>query len=82
MKNAHRMLWNFAGVRFSPNHCYGMSNAPDIGHSPKADADREAADVRNVPIVLQKSFCRRCHKFREPLAWFSCRYLEDLIASG
>src|ERR1700730_8762866 len=32
-------------------------------------------------ILLQKSFCRRCQKFRGPQARFSCRDLRDLIAS-
>ena len=30
------------------------------------------------PILLQKSFCRRCQKFRGPQARFSCRDLRDL----
>ena len=29
----------------------------------KADSRRTSLEVRFVPIVLQKSFCRRCQKF-------------------
>jgi hypothetical protein len=34
-----------------------------------------------LPILLQKSFCRRCYKFGGPQALFSCKDLRDLIAS-
>src|SRR5580658_9953744 len=32
-------------------------------------------------ILLQKSFCTRCQKFRGPLMRFSCRDRRDLITS-
>ena len=47
----------------------------------EADIGRTFPEVRFVPILLQKSFCRRCQKFRGPQARFSCKDLRDLIAS-
>jgi hypothetical protein len=59
----------------------GLSYSQHVGLTPVATLERTSWLGSFVPILLQKSFCRRCQKLRGPQARFSCRDLRDLIAS-
>jgi len=53
------------------------------GHWQMASAIRQSREVRNGPIVLQKSFCIAEHKFSGPWGQHSKNYLGDyIIVSG
>ena len=69
-KNQHlRDFWSFSIFDFFNSIDHFRKSAVEIVRSGlplKADSSRTSRHVGFVPIVLQKSFCRRCQKFGGP----------------